>query len=67
MTNISQFSNEMDVYFNHFSSDKFKNLDVGKQMSLSCGQYKPYNWPKNAFLSCEIGVYFVTFFFEHTV
>ena len=41
MTKISQFSNEMDVYLNHFSSDKFKNLDVDKQMSLSCGQYKP--------------------------
>ena len=23
MTNISQFSNETDVYLNHFSSDKF--------------------------------------------
>ena len=41
MTNISQFSNETDVYLNHFSSDKFKNLDVDKQMSLSFGQYKP--------------------------
>ena len=67
MNNISQFSYETDVYLNHFSSDKFKNLDVDKQMSLSSGQYKPESWPKNAFFSCEMGVYFVTFFFEHTV
>ena len=67
MTNISQFSIETDVYLNHFSSDIFKNFDVDNQMSLSCGQDEPQSWPKNAFFSCVIVIYFVTFFFEQTV
>ena len=50
-----------------FSSDKFKKLNVYKQMSLSYGWDEPQRWPKNAFFSCVIGIYFVTFFFEHIV
>ena len=63
----SQFFIETHVYLNHFSRDKFKNLDVDNKMSLSCGWDEPQSWPKNAFFSGVIGIYFVTFFFEHTV
>ena len=67
MTKIRQFSNETYVQLNHPSSDKFKKPNVYKHMSLSCGRDEPQSWPKNAFFSCVIVVYFVTFFFEHTV
>ena len=67
MTNISQFSIETDVYLNHFSTDIFKNLDVDNQMSITCGGDEPQMWPKNVCFSYVIVIYFVTFFFEHTV
>ena len=63
ITNINVFSIETDVNLNHFSSDIFENLDVDNQMSLSCGQDEPQSWPNNAIFS----IYFITFFFEHTV
>ena len=63
----SQFFIETHVYLNHFSRDKFKNLDVDNKMSLSCGWEEPHSWPKNAFFIGVISIYFVTFFFEHTV
>ena len=63
----SQFFIETHVYLNHFSRDKFKNLDVDNKMSLSCGWEEPYGLPKNAFFIGVISIYFVTFFFEHTV
>ena len=67
MTNISLFSIEMQVPLNDFSSAIFKNLDVDNQMSQNCGQDEPLSWPKNAFFSCVIGIYFVAFFIDHPV
>ena len=67
MTIISQYSIETKVYLNDFLSDKFKNLNVDNQMSLSCGQDESLGCPKNAFFSCVIGIYFVSFFFDHPV
>ena len=67
MTNISLFSIETQVPLNDFSSAIFKNLDVDNQMSQSCGQDEPLSWPKNAFFSCVIGIYFVAFFIDHPV
>ena len=67
MTIISQYSIETKVYLNDFLSDKFKNLNVDNQMSLSCGQDESLGCPKNAFFSCVIGVYFVSFLFDHPV
>ena len=63
----SQFFIETHVYLNHFSRDKFKNLDVDNKMSLSCGWEEPHSWPKMPFFISVISIYFVTFFFEHTV
>ena len=67
MTNICQLSIETKVYLNDFSSDIFKSLNVFNQMSLSCGQDEPLGCPENAFFSCVIGIYLVSFFFDHPV
>ena len=67
MTNISLFSIETQAPLNDFSSAIFKNLDVDNQMSQNCGQDEPLSWPKNAFFSCVIGIYFVAFFIDHPV
>ena len=63
----SQFFIETHVYLNHFSRDQFKNIDVDNKMSLSCGWEEPHSWPKMPFFISVISIYFVTFFFEHTV
>ena len=67
MTNISHFSIETQAFKWHILSAIFKNHDVDNQMSLSCGQDEPLSFPKNAFFSCEIGIYFVAFFIDHPV
>ena len=67
MTNISQFSIETKVCLNDFLGDIFKNLNVDHQISQSCGQDEPLGCPKNALFSCVIGIYFVSFFFDHPV
>ena len=36
-------------------------------MFISCGQYELYRSPKNAYFSCLIGLYFLSFFYEHPV
>ena len=63
---IGLFSIERQVPLNDFSGAIFKNLDVDNQMSR-CGQDEPLSWPKNAFFSCVIGIYFVAFFIDHPV
>ena len=67
MTKIGLYSIETKVYLNDFLNDIFKNLNVDNQMSQSCGQDEPLGCPKNAFFSCVIGIYFVSFFFDHPV
>ena len=67
MTNICQFSIEKQVPVDDFLSDIFKNLNVDIKMSISCGQDEPLTCPKNAFFSCVIGIYFVTYFIVHPV
>ena len=36
-------------------------------MSVTCGQYGPHISPTNAYFGCVIGVYFLSFFIDHTV
>ena len=36
-------------------------------MSTSIGQDEPHRSPKMAYFSCAIGVYFMSFFYEHPV
>ena len=36
-------------------------------MSTIFGQDEPHRWPKKAYFSCAIGVYFMSFFYEHSV
>ena len=45
----------------------FEILGVDKQMFISCGQDEPYRSPKKAYFSCVIGLYFLSFFYEHPV
>ena len=66
MTDISHF-NWNTTFKWHILSAIFKNHDVDNQMSLSCGQDEPLSFPKNAFFSCVIGIYFVAFFIDHPV
>ena len=42
-------------------------LNVDNQMSLSCGQDEPLGCPENTFFSCVIGIYLVSFIFDHPV
>ena len=52
---------------NHILNDIFEILGVDKQMFISCGQDEPYRSPKKAYFSCVIGLYFLSFFYEHPV
>ena len=36
-------------------------------MFISCGQDELYRRPKKAYFSCLIGLYFLSFFYEHPV
>ena len=36
-------------------------------MFISCGQDELYRSPKKAYFSCLIGLYFLSFFYEHPV
>ena len=38
-----------------------------KQMFISCGQDEPLKSPLKAYFICVIGIYFVSFFYEHPV
>ena len=45
----------------------FEILGADYQMSTSCGQDEPHTSRKKAYFSCAIGVYFMSFFYEHPV
>ena len=45
----------------------FEILGVDKQMFVSCGQDEPYRSSKKAYFSHVIGLYFLSFFYEHPV
>ena len=67
MAKISYFSNEIQLSLNHILSEIFEILGVNKQMFISCGQDELYRSPKKAYFSCLIGLYFLSFFYEHPV
>ena len=52
---------------NHILSEIFEILGVNKQMFISCGQDEPHRSPKKAYFSCVIGIYFLSFFYDHPV
>ena len=65
MAKISYFSYEIQFSLNHISSEIFEILGVHKQMFISCGQDEPYRSSKKAYYSRVIGLYFLSFFYEH--
>ena len=64
---ITYFSNEIQLPLNHILSELFEIIGVNKQMFISFGQDEPHRRPKKAYFSCAIGVYFMSFFYEHPV
>ena len=67
MAKISYLSNEIQLSLNHILSEIFEILGVNKQMFISCDPDEPYRSPKKAYFNCVIGIYFLSFFYEHPV
>ena len=63
----TKFSNEIQLSLNHFYSEIFEILGVDKQMVIICGQVEPHRSPKKSVFSCVIGIYLMSFFYEHPV
>ena len=57
----------VQLSLNHICSEIFEILGVDKQMFISCGQDELFKSPKKAYFSCLIGLYFLSFFYEHPV
>ena len=64
---IPYFSNEIQLSLNHVLSELFEIIGVNKQMFISFGQDEPHRSPKEAYFNCVIGIYFLSFFYEHPV
>ena len=67
MAKISYFSNETQVSSNNVLSEIFDILTVDNQMVTSCGQDEPHRSPKKVYFSCVIGIYLMSFFYDHPV
>ena len=67
MAKIDNFSNEIQLSLNHIQSKIFEILAVDNQMVASCGQDEPHKSPKKVHFSCVIGIYLMSFFYEHPV
>ena len=67
MAKISYFSNEIKLSLNLIKSEIFDILDVHKQTVTSCGWDERHRGSKKAYFSCVIGIYSLSFFFEHPV
>ena len=63
----TKFSNEIQLSLNHFYSEIFEILGLDKQMVMICGQNEPHRSPKKSVFSCVIGIYLMSFFFDHPV
>ena len=64
---INYFSNEIQLSLNHTWSEIFEILVVDKPIFISCGQDEPLKSPQMAYFSCVIGIFFVSFFYDHPV
>ena len=63
----TKFSNEIQLSLNHFYSEIFEILGVDNQMVIICGQDEPHSSLTKSVFSCVIGIYFMSFFYEHPV
>ena len=67
MAKISNFINEIKLSLNIIQREIFDILDVHKQTVTSCGWDEPHRGTKKAYFSCVIGIYLMSFFYEHPV
>ena len=67
MAKISYISNEIKLSLNIIQREIFDILDVHKQTVTSCGWDEPHRGTKKAYFSCVIGIYLMSFFYEHPV
>ena len=67
MAKIDNFSNEIQLSLNHIQSKIFEILGVDKQMVIISVQYEPNRSPKKSVFGSVIGVYLMSFFYEHPV
>ena len=67
MAKIIYFSIETQVSLNNILSEIFEILAVDNQMVTSCGQDEPLRSSKKAYFICLIGIYLMSFFYDHPV
>ena len=67
MAKINNFSNEIQLSLNHIQSKIFEILGVDKQMVIISVQDEPNRSPKKSVFGSVIGVYLMSFFYEHPV
>ena len=67
MAKIIYFSIETKVSLNNVLSEIFEILAIDNQMVTSCGQDEHHISTKKLYFSCVIGIYFMSFFYEHPV
>ena len=67
MAKINYFSNEIQLSLNHIQSKIFEILGVDKQMVIISVQDEPNRSPKKSVFGSVIGVYLMSFFYEHPV
>ena len=67
MAKIIYFSIETQVSLNKILSEIFEILAVDSQMVTSCGQDEHHRSAKKLYFSCVIGIYLMSFFYDHPV
>ena len=67
MAKIDNFSNDLQLSLNHIQSKIFEILGVDKQMVIICVQDEPNRSPQKSVFGSVIGVYLMSFFYEHPV
>ena len=67
MAKIDNFSSEIQLSLNHIQSKIFEILGVDKQMVIISVQDEPNRSPKKSVFGSVIGVYLMSFFYEHPV
>ena len=67
MAKIDNFSKEIQLFLNHIQSKIFEILGVDKQMVIICVQDEPNRSPQKSVFGSVIGVYLMSFFYEHPV
>ena len=67
MAKFSYFYIEIQFSLNHIKIEIFEILGVDNQTVRSCGEDEPHASPKKAFFSQAIGLYLMSFFYDHPV